>query len=392
MNNEPILIHTNDFYQDAANQYKSSQICALNREHYRVKPYHERFQSLFDLSRISAYFFSLCSIATATGCVYAFVSPVFGPLPPIASMVLSLVVSLLFLAILERCKHLAIPDALKEKYQFNKYSFLNVLAIACLFGVSAFLSFNGAQKVFQFMSAPPALISIDSIETAFRPQLDQLEQEEATARGMTWKGKIVGDGRALLINIAERKKTIQTQINYEKQIAMTENDRRTLTSTEDVMLWAFYFALFALFCDLSLIVSFWFQEHYRYYSHIQFSEPAINRLVSDAAINTTTFTKQPETKQPEPETKEPEIVETVETVSGIQKITNPKSEPVKQSMFQSVSAVSDTKMIQIHGLKPMTHSQAKTALKSYEWKLKNGTGNIETNRKRINQLKKALKV
>lgn len=99
-----------------------------------------------------------------------------------------------------------------------------------LMGISVTLSVQGApitNEYFKKKRDPISLIDLGAINARYDAQIEGENASIAAAQKMTWKGKIVADGRALAQKATDQKKTIEQNRQAEISQAMADNQRIT---------------------------------------------------------------------------------------------------------------------------------------------------------------------
>lgn len=99
-----------------------------------------------------------------------------------------------------------------------------------LMGISVTLSVQGApitNEYFKKQKTPLELVNLDEINARYDNQISGEQKTLDMANKMTWKGKIVEDGRRLAKKAADQKATIEKNRQAEIAAATSENNRRT---------------------------------------------------------------------------------------------------------------------------------------------------------------------
>lgn len=124
-------------------------------------------------------------------------------------------------------------DAFDGQYQLGRYYlasfFIKLVGFILFLGGSAYLSIKGSPTVASFYiekSRPLELVDIAAIDTDYDGRIAAIAQTEEAGKAMTWKGKVVSDGRDLLKSAQEQKNLLEQQRIAAKDDARLENDRR----------------------------------------------------------------------------------------------------------------------------------------------------------------------
>lgn len=127
-----------------------------------------------------------------------------------------------------------VVDDLREGVYAESINHVTAFVIAALVGgvlmwISVTLSIQGApitNEHFKKQKTPLELISIDEINARYDAQIAEENKTLGMANKMTWRGKIVEDGRVLAKKVSDQKARIETNRQAEVAAAMTENKKR----------------------------------------------------------------------------------------------------------------------------------------------------------------------
>jgi hypothetical protein len=358
-------LETNNIFEDAHRQFNKDADFERLREKYRLKSYHESKKNLATVVYGASFMLNIISIATATGCV---VQLLHFPLIP------SIIGAVLFLALLEGIKRETIPDAFKAWLQFSKISVLNIGAIVLLFALSCALSYRGAHIGIKHFTPSPETISISAIETDFKARAAVFHANIERAEKMTWKKRITRKGSAIIKDAQTSLAALELAKIEAVKTAQNNNSNTMQAHNDKTANKAYFGAFLALFCDVSLLLCFWYLEFYDFRSFAEFAAPKTTRFVKHEPVPPTNIPK-----------------ELVQPISATEtRWRNIPDEILKQIETPEISKVSK-QLLHVSGFKPLTVSEAKSKLKQYEWKLKKGKGKAETAKANILKLRKALK-
>ncbi len=173
----------------------------------------------------------LYSLGTGGIFLYSYFEPSFAQ-PVLAGIVSGLIV-LTVEAIFYWCLYAAIGDLIngdwKEGLHYSQaFSLKAVFALLAGF-CSVFWSIKGSPDIADFLTrrtSPIELVDLTTIHSRYDDQLSEQKKVQDQAASMTWRGKIVSDGRQLLQQAEAQKAQIEQLRATEINEAMQENDRR----------------------------------------------------------------------------------------------------------------------------------------------------------------------
>ena len=142
---------------------------------------------------------------------------------------------------------------------------LKAIGAVLFIGFSAYLSIKGAPAItehYKSTSAPIELISLDSINTNFDHKLLAQDNVIATGKKMTWKGKVVSDGRKLIAKAQETKIKIEENRTTALNVAIEENDRRRQKYGREVMQSGFWFTNLTGIGEFICLICLFFWANY----------------------------------------------------------------------------------------------------------------------------------
>lgn len=127
-----------------------------------------------------------------------------------------------------------VVDDLREGVYAESINHITAFVIALLVGgvlmwISVTLSIQGApitNEHFKKQKTPLELVNINEINSRYDSQIAEENKTLGMANKMTWRGKIVEDGRVLAKKISDQKARIETNRQAEVAAAMAENKKR----------------------------------------------------------------------------------------------------------------------------------------------------------------------
>lgn len=185
----------------------------------------------------------------------------------------ALFITILLVCLIEGLKFFptkaALADLRNEVFsesQYHKNAFYFKLILAVIgFGASVWLSITGAKVInehYKEMKNPVALVSLDSINTRF----DAMLKDEAAVVGagstITWKGKLLDKGQAIISKSADRKMEIDRMRNVELDSARAENGRREAKWKSETAKSSSWGQGFAGIAELGAVVILFFLGNY----------------------------------------------------------------------------------------------------------------------------------
>jgi len=308
---------------------------------------------------------------------------------PIASVVIGLVLA----AGIEVGKYVigsgTMQDIFDRTWQHGTHHLvffaLKALTCALIFATSAWISIGGAPMSASFFvrtTQTPTPPDLDAVARPFDEAIARQEVLIADARKMTWRGRIVREGR----NIISRAQGEIARIERERQAALEaarsahEQALANMAHTATVSgTWLTRFAGLGEVLGLLILFVLAAYEHGVYLDHNQSEEtPPRGPQLAISTGGTQPLAvakKEIGFRVSKPETPETESLKHFETT--------------KFQLETSETETAETRLVSVLTAEEIDARvrELRRRIKSYEWKLRNGVGRPETARRNIERLR-----
>jgi hypothetical protein len=344
---EKLKFHTENVYENTYKGFLNNVLFDRLNQKFAIKPFFERYASLRKLAVIGSYVIHAFSVATAFVFVFSFLQTL------LQNGLLAIIFTFMLLSGIEAFKRFLLPDAFKNYFQFNRIDSLRTIVIAGLIFISISLSFFGAKDAVQIFSPSVQLTSLDSVRLPYQQRINTLEKRlTEVKRSQSWKGKLTPQGQKAYTQLSAQIANVENQMLQQENRGTQQNDLLLTQHSTSTQSHSYWFGLFTLFFDLSLIGLLWFIEYYDYRSFCEFAQVA--------KVN-------------------PNVDKTVATVN----------QPSEQVNLTDNSAITENSDLNNDYL-ILAYKKAKANVAAFESKIRSGIGKPETNQKGLEKWQNRL--
>lgn len=143
--------------------------------------------------------------------------------------------------------------------------FLAALGTVCFVGMCLYFDWKGAPVVSEYVkkqTAPPTLVDLEAINKEHDARIAIEEAQSERAGHMTWKGRIITDGRKLLSQTQENKARIEEQRSAAIAQANEANALALLKFEQEHQTSGFWMRGIILLSTIAQIICLWFVAIY----------------------------------------------------------------------------------------------------------------------------------
>jgi hypothetical protein len=232
---------------------------------FTVKPFYFKYKPLKKLLLGFSWFIQSVTI------VVSFMA-IFGILAPMMPYYLAFTFALASLVGIEFLKRMTFKPSVKEYLQFKKFPLFPLFLAFSMLAVSLWLTWNGTHETVFKLTDKPTLLNVDSLTNFEKDRIKEINNDIATAKKITWKGKITEKGQKMIDNLTQERAKIQSKLDtketdFTNKNTQTESDHLTKTTTK-----AKHFKYLTLCLDLLLFLLLAWLEYYDFRSITEFSK------------------------------------------------------------------------------------------------------------------------
>ncbi len=226
-----IELPDHNIFEEKSKQFLESKHAQRLQNKYESKPYEEKYQLIYYISKVGSWFCNSISALTASTWVFAYVFSLFKDLPyPFAIATFFTGIVLIGLEFLQRFLS---ATFFKDSLQYGfKSSLLGILAgMIIIAGVSVLFSYSGSFDFLHTVTSPPAyqapqLLDVNEVKTRYQDLVrtaDKTAQDYYNRR--KYKGRIATEDAKKYQEYLDKGLAYRDSLN--KAVALTEEKNKT---------------------------------------------------------------------------------------------------------------------------------------------------------------------
>lgn len=263
------VMTSQDIFRHQYEHYRQSNLAERLKRKYAPIPYYLKFKVLRQLALVSSYVFNFFSGLTAASLVFLFVYGLS------EWLILTAIVTVLFLGILELAKRLVCTSLLKDwctQITINIPMFFFALVLS---GLSISFSYFGSQQMVMKLAPSPTIESVDTLIKPLENKIAIINTQIDAARSTKYRGTTTTSSQRTIELLTVQLAPLENEIfrlkrNNEDAMLRTQALHHQYTTHK-----AWYFALVTLVLELFFFLSIWYLEYYDFRSYIEMTSPQI---------------------------------------------------------------------------------------------------------------------
>jgi|GEM_PF-7127208 len=271
-----------NLFSDHYDRYIQTRLADRLKRKYTPLPYYLKYKMMRKLALVSSYVFNLFSGLTAAGLVFLFVYKLS------QWLVLSVVLTLIFLSLLELSKRQVSTTFLKDwvsKVQLNIPMCFLALVLSAL---SISFSYFGSQRIVLQLASIPEIEIQDTLVTHLESKVQNLNQQIEAARNTRYRGTTTTSSQRTIELLTTQLTNLETEILH-----LQRKNRATMASTQLVHQQytaeqAQYFALVTLAFEAFFFLSIWYLEYYDFRSYVEMNVLPIANITQSGKLKPNT--------------------------------------------------------------------------------------------------------
>lgn len=263
-----LKLETSNPFARNFDQFQNDRLTERLQKKFTPKPYHVRFNLLRIVALISSYVFNLFSGLTASVLVLFFTYQVSGYWIP------SLIVTVLFLVLLEISKRITTTTIFKDALVYKKMNFGLCAVALILIGISILFSYNGSKYAIKEFTPPPALVNLDSLTAPIDQRITNLEQQREDARNTKYRGVTTSSSQRTVETLTQQIATLENERMVLITKTRNKNENKEKTHDEHIQLNGSHFALVTGFLELLFLLCTFYLEYFDFRSFVEIVQPS----------------------------------------------------------------------------------------------------------------------
>ena len=230
---------------------------------YNQKPYFKKYGKIKTLAFLSSYFFNVFSTITASTLIYFFVYQMTQYWFP------SLIVTIVFLGLLEVSKRVITTTLFQNIFQHNQIPILLVLATLTLTLMSIAFSFYGSKKIVLELSSKPSVINETDLVKPIEDKIKKIDFEIEKSRSTKWKGVTTNTAQQTIATLSKQKSILENEIIRLRKRTNTSNDAIITNHNFATQLKSQHFAIVSFLLELFFLITISYCEFYDFRSYVE---------------------------------------------------------------------------------------------------------------------------
>ena len=275
-------------FEEKSKQFLESKHAQRLQSKYESKPYEEKYQLIYHISKIGSWFCNGISALTASTWVFTYVFSIFKDLPyPFAIATFFTSIVLIGLELLQRFLSATFfKDMLQYGFKSSLFGILTGMIIIA--GVSILFSYSGSFDFLNTVTSPPTyqapqLLDVNEVKTRYQ---DLVQTADKTAQDYynrrKYKGRIATEDAKKYQEYLDKGLAYRDSLN--KAIAFTEEKNQATiqeakTEHEEIVVTynlkanqqGFGLAAVSVTAILLFYLCMWYQEHYDFKTASQYA-------------------------------------------------------------------------------------------------------------------------
>jgi hypothetical protein len=256
---------TESEFEDAYEDLLTSQDFKRLQNKYEIKPFYFKYKDLKGFFEGFSWFIQAITVAVSFMAIIALLSPMM-PYPVAVCFAIGALLGVEFL------KRATFKPTVKEWLQFKKVATFPLLISLGMLGVSLWLTYNGTHETVTSLSDAPTLLSVDSATAYEKDRIKQINADIATAKKITWQGKITEKGQKLIEKLTNERAKIQDKLDAKESDTKASNVQTTTDHQNKTLQRSTHFRFLTVCLDLLLFVLLAWLEYYDYRSLAEFAK------------------------------------------------------------------------------------------------------------------------